>query len=770
MRQTKAVFLSYASEDTEAARRICAGLRAAGIEVWFDQSELRGGEVWDRQIRKEIHDCALFVPVISANTQARLEGYFRREWNLAADRTHDMAAEKAFLVPVSIDETSERRASVPDKFRDVQWMRLPAGAASPAFIERILRLLQMDSPPAATESLATGTAAPASAAGAGVGIARLRRIRVRTIRFVRDNRAWFLAASAAVAITLAAIAALLIGALRRAPDLVWRDPLAEAKVTPLTDFDGTQQAATISSDGRQVAFLSDHDGHPDVWVTEIGSGQYRNLTAGQFRQLSNPEIRSVAFSPDGALVAFWTRSGEGTRAADITLMAAPIAGGPLQTYLPEAVEFAWSPDAKQVVFHTSAPGDPMFVRAAGDARAREIYVAPPGVHCHFQTWSPDGQFIYFVRGEPPAATWDVWRIRPSGANAERLTFHNARVTYPVVLDPRTLIYLATDADGSGPWLYVMNVPLRREHRISVGLERYTSLAASANGRRIVATVANSRSELWRVNIVRNGAPQTTAEPVASAAGGAAAPRFAPDYMTFVGTGAGRKGVWKLANGRARRLWEDPNAGRIGTPAISPDGRRIAFSVGEGTGTRLYVMDSDGGGVREIAAALALRGGLAWAPDSQSLIGAVERDGEPRLARIALDGSPQRAMVSEYSLDPVWSPDGKYFVYSGPQVATTFSLRAAAPDGRPYAMPSLILTRGAGRVAFAGDTGALVILRGSMGHMNFWLVDLQTGGERQLTDLPPGFVTGDFDITPDATQIIFERLRESSSIALIEPTL
>jgi TolB-like protein/cytochrome c-type biogenesis protein CcmH/NrfG len=136
-----AVFVSYASEDAKAAQKICQALRAAGIEVWFDQSELRGGDAWDRQIRKQIHDCALFIPVISAHTQARLEGYFRREWKLAADRTHDMAEERAFLVPVVIDDTSERYASVPEKFHEVQWTRLPAGETPPAFAERLWRLL-----------------------------------------------------------------------------------------------------------------------------------------------------------------------------------------------------------------------------------------------------------------------------------------------------------------------------------------------------------------------------------------------------------------------------------------------------------------------------------------------------------------------------------------------------------------------------------------------------------------------------------------------------
>jgi TolB-like protein/Tfp pilus assembly protein PilF len=138
---TGAVFLSYASGDADAARRICDALRAAGIEVWFDQSELRGGDAWDRQIRQHIQDCGLFVPVISAQSEARHEGYFRREWRLAVERAGDMSGRVAFLVPVVIDDTSDARADVPDRFRDVQWTRLPGGETPPAFVERVRRLL-----------------------------------------------------------------------------------------------------------------------------------------------------------------------------------------------------------------------------------------------------------------------------------------------------------------------------------------------------------------------------------------------------------------------------------------------------------------------------------------------------------------------------------------------------------------------------------------------------------------------------------------------------
>jgi serine/threonine protein kinase/Tol biopolymer transport system component len=589
----------------------------------------------------------------------------------------------------------------------------------------------------------------------------------RLWKFLRRNRTVVGVTATAVAAVVAAIALLVVGPLRQTPGHLWLDPLARARVLRLTDFAGTEQAAAISRDGRFAAFLAAHDGHLDVWLTEIGTNRYRNLTEGKFQQLRNPEIRTVDFSPDGSLVTFWTRVGDGAQAQDINVMAAPTAGGALQPYLPEVAEFNWSTDGGRVVFHTTAPGDPLFVRAATEATAQQIYVAAPGIHCHFLTWSPDGKFIYFVRGDPPSADWDIWRLRPSGAGLERLTFHHTRVTYPVLLDARTLLYLATDADGSGPWLYVLDVTLKRSRRVSVGLERYTSLAANADRTRLLATVADSRSDLWRVT-VGSGAPfQGAANRIAPVSQSAAAPRFGPGYIAYVSNGGARRGIWKYANGTATELWGDATVDRVGAPSISPDGRRIAFTAERRGATQLYAVDNDGQNPKEVTATLAFAGNLAWAPDSQSILGAIVSDGEPRLARIFLDATPPQSIVSDYSVDPVWSPDGKYFVYTGAQVATIFPLRASAPDGRPYNMPGLILTNGARRVAFARNSGALVFLRGAIDRKDFWQLNPQTGAERQLTDLPASFVIGDFDVSPDGAEIVFERVQESSSVVLIE---
>jgi TolB-like protein len=153
---SKAVFLSYASQDADVARVIADALRGAGVEVWFDQNELRGGDAWDKKIRTQIRDCTLFLPIISTNTEARLEGYFRLEWKLAEDRSHLMARGKPFLVPVVIDATTERNAHVPEAFVAVQWTRLrPAlrdygglardDASVAAFCAQVQRLLNSTS-------------------------------------------------------------------------------------------------------------------------------------------------------------------------------------------------------------------------------------------------------------------------------------------------------------------------------------------------------------------------------------------------------------------------------------------------------------------------------------------------------------------------------------------------------------------------------------------------------------------------------------------------
>jgi Tol biopolymer transport system component len=552
-------------------------------------------------------------------------------------------------------------------------------------------------------------------------------------------------------------------------DYFWRSPLASARFTRL-ELAGTEQAAAISRDGKWVAFLSERDGPIDTWVGEVGSGTYRNLTGGALRGLvaPNPALRALAFSADSSLVSIWTRRADGSHPGDVNILGVPVTGGALRMYLPEIAEFDWSHDGRWLVYHTTAPGDPLFVRESERGIDRRIYVAPAGVHCHFPLWSPDNASIYFVRGVPPD-DWDIWRVQASGAAPERLTKHNSRVSYPVLLDRRTLLYLAADADGSGPSMYALDLERRVSRRISSGLESYTSLGASADGARLVATIANPHTSLWRIRLTDERSSTPAASDPSLVLSNGVTPRLGGASLLYVSKHAGKQGIWSFTRGSTREIWSSAHAIIVGGPSLTPDGRQIAFSVEEGDRTVLYVMDSEGSHVRVLSGSLALRGNPSWAPDGQSVVTAAVRNGEPRVTRVFLNGESPIPLVSEYSIDPVWSPDGRFLVYSGADVGTTFPLRAAAADGRPYPLPTVLLTRGARRVAFFRDSRTLVILGGEIVHKDFSLLDLRTGTQQILTKLPADFAVGEFDISADGSEIVFDRVTTSSDLALIERT-
>jgi Tol biopolymer transport system component len=481
----------------------------------------------------------------------------------------------------------------------------------------------------------------------------------------------------------------------------------------------------------------------------------------------NPLLRNLGFSPDGSLVTFWGRKQGATSSGDISVWAVPTLGGEPKPYLEGVAEYDWSRDGARIAYHTPGPGDPMFVsEGIPQSGGKPIFTAPAGHHSHFQLWAPDAAYIYFVQGSLPDKL-DIWRIRPSGGTPERITSHNGRVTHPVLLDQRTLIYLASDPDGSGPWLYSMDVERRIPHRLSAGFERYMSLAASADGHRLVVTLASPKTTLWRLRIAGSPTEMSAATPISLTTNTGSTPRLGPNCILYVSATGTRESIWKFANGIGTELWGGEGASVIGGPAISADGQRLAFSVRQTGKSLLYVIQADGTNARIVSDALDLQGAPVWAPDGQSLTSAANDHGVPHLFRIPLDGRPPVPLVQEYSTDPAWAPDGRFVIYSGPDIGTTFSVKAVTPEGAAHSLPPLTLTRGARHLALLAGGRSLVLLRGEIQHKNLWLVDLETGAERQLTNLSPDFDIRDFDISADGREVVLERVQERSEIVLLD---
>jgi Tol biopolymer transport system component len=541
---------------------------------------------------------------------------------------------------------------------------------------------------------------------------------------------------------------------------VWQDPFVGADFVRVTDFLGSEEHAAISRDGRLMAFVSDRDGAWDVFVGQIGTGDFRNLTRGRIADLRNFAVRTIDFAPAGGDVMIWTRN---------TSWSAPVVGGDLRPGPVGIAEIDWSPDAKRLVYHPAMLGDPLFVADTDDAsHGQRIYIAPSGIHCHYPRWSRDGETIYFVRGFVPDEM-DIWQVPARGGAAQRLTHHNSRVSFPTFIDARTLLYLATSADGAGPWIFALDLDSGVSHRIKSASNAYTSLAASADGRRLLATEAHPIAGLWRVRLSEGVAGPADVTPIPIQTQRGVAPRLGPDALLYRAPKAGTDALWRHeGQAGARELWSGSEGRVIDGPALSEDGRRIAFTIQTGGRTWLYLMNADGGDARRVAQQLDFRGAPAWSPDGRWIAIAALQDGEPRLFKIPDTDGPAVKLTDEYALDPVWSPSGGFLLYTSADIGTAFEVRAVSAEGAPHAIPAVKLNRGSRRLGFLGaDENTLVILKGDLSHKEFWAIDLRSGDGRALTNFGPDQVIGDFDVAADGRSIVFDRTQEESDIVLID---
>ena len=549
----------------------------------------------------------------------------------------------------------------------------------------------------------------------------------------------------------------------------WQNPLGNAKVERLTDLPGSEVDAAISGDGRLAVFLADSGGRFDALVTQIGSGQFLNLTGGRLPELFNEDVRNVGFNGDGSRV--WVRVAGIANTPSVSLL--PALGGQLQPFLERAVMAVWSPDGRRVAYHEGG-NDPIFVADQNGRNARRIFVSPAGRHSHYLTWSPDGRYLYFSYGLPPD-DMDVWRIPADSGTPERITHHDATVAYPVLLDRRTLLYTATADDGTGPWLYSMDVDERVARRVTTGVEHTLSVAAAAPTagatRRLVTSVSNPTVNLWSVAVSDSVVEERDARPLDHVpTARARGPRFASDGSLFyLASRSGADGLWRLRDGAASELWSATEGAVVGAPAISPDGKSVCAPVRRNGRSTLYCSTAGGTDGRLLAESLDVRGAGSWSPDGKWIaIAAQDTGGGVRIYRVPVDGGPAVNLVPTVSSNPVWSPDGAFILYSGPARARTVPVLAVRPDGQPYALPPITVDRIGDSYRFLpGSSRRLVLKQGGFRHQDFHLMDLTTGRVRPLTRLRGGESLLRFDVSPDGRQILFERVRENSDIVLIE---
>lgn len=541
----------------------------------------------------------------------------------------------------------------------------------------------------------------------------------------------------------------------------FQNPLSNAQFTPLSNFKGGETNPAISPDGKFVAFISDRSGTFDIWLIQSNGSSLANLTQGRIGDARAP-LRAVGFSGDGSEV--WSGGTPEKR-----LMLWPLIGGSPHDFLDaHAAEAAWSPDGSQVAYHSWQPGDPTFVADRDGANQRQIVQNEPGLHNHYPVWSTDGRWIYLVRGRPATEEMDLWRISPNGQKLEQLTHLGTDVAYPTPINERTLLFVAHSQDGAGPWLWAIDIRSRKVYRVSSGVEEYTAVTATADGRRLAASIVNPRAGLWSIPIAQGTVKEQDVEAFQLPTARAWAPRFAAGTLFYLSSRDGADGLWRYRDGQALEIWRGSQGALSAPAAVSADGQSVAFPLRRNGKQQMQVMAADGTQLRPLTDAVDVRGAASWSPDGKWIVAAGSDATGPGLFKLPVEGGSAVRIATGPFLDPVWSPRGDLIVYCGTQVFTSAPLLAVRPDGTPVNLPKIDVPREGERARFLPDgTGLVYMLGDTLAGQDFWLLDLSTMRSRRLTQFSSPAVMRTFDVTPDGKRIVFDRLQENSEIVLID---
>jgi serine/threonine protein kinase/Tol biopolymer transport system component len=561
------------------------------------------------------------------------------------------------------------------------------------------------------------------------------------------------------------------------PEAVVKTPVASATFTnnplenldflSLTNWEGDEVSPALSPDGQWAAFRADRGGTAKVWLNRVGTDAWQIIEDEGQRILGLASVyRNLGFTGDGSEI--WRQGSPNQK--HFRLIS--VEGGAVRELLGEKASIAdWSPDNKHLVY-TEAQPNALFLADHDGAKARPILLdlsmTAPGMHSLFPTWSRDSQWIYFIHGPVVASNMDLYRIPAKGGKPERLTFFRKYMAHLATIDDRTVLYVARDETGCGPYLYWFDVERKVGDRVTKGLDVYTSIASASRAPRLITSKSTkAKASLWTVPILERRATESDVRPYAVPQSDRAhMPRFAGRSLFYLSSQGCKDGLWRFDGGQPSKIWTDPDAALLDPPAISRDGRHAVVVRQRGDKQTLFLIPTDGSEEKWLADTLDVQGVATWSPDGKWIaIGGDDGKGQ-RLFKIRVDGSESpRPLTSGFASNPVWSPDGRFIAYVGPDVKARQDLKVVTPDGSQVPVPSIRLGAGGERMQFL-DGNTLIYMQGLQSSQDFWKLDLTTGVSTKLTDLIPSGIMRTFDITPDGL-IMFDRLRYNSDIEVID---
>ena len=450
-------------------------------------------------------------------------------------------------------------------------------------------------------------------------------------------------------------------------------------VSPLTSLPGYVGWPALSPDGKQVVFAWDGGRNAaksmfDLYIKAIG--------AERIEQLTHQPAEAVipAWSPDGSTIAFIRVNG-----TERGIFTMSVLGGPerkLDAFTGdlygEVSSLSWSADGRQLVYGVA--GD-LRLLTVETGEIRNIGRPPQCQDAFFPVFSPDGQSIAFLCLST-AGTSDLYRASSKG--------ESMKIVHRFVDQP-----LAIAWSGNGQRVVLADSGGLLEIGANGGQPRRLSFAQTAVGEqiasrdnRLVYVQAQESVNIWRAD---------------------------------------------LKSGLSRSML--PTSRQQRAPAISPDGKRIAFESDRSGTQEVWVANLDGSDAVQLSDFHALTGSPQWSPDGRSIVFDSRASGEAALylvdpstarpRRISTNGIPARV--------PTWSADGKwiYFTSVSSQSFEHDSIYKVSPEG---GTPELVTRTHGYKVQESRDGRVLYFFAGET-NSPILVLDKATGQEKPLKGMP-----------------------------------
>ncbi len=448
-----------------------------------------------------------------------------------------------------------------------------------------------------------------------------------------------------------------------------------------------------------------------------------------------------------------------------------------------------------------SPGSAIFINSALGGVRRLLADS-----AYMPRYQPDGRRVFFLRTFPSkSGRNDIWSIKPDGTD-ERLEFIDsisvtgatARISLSVSPDGKSVVWLRTFPEGGYQEVVRHNLVTGKERQVTFNKKKIDEVCWTGNDQIIFSSSKNGPSNLWLVPAEGGLEVQITKE-----TGPDLGMKISSDgkrLLYYQSQSIGHVWISDLEGRSPKQVTSDDR--QAISPALSPDGNSIAFSLLTGDPLalvfELYLMKRDGSSRQQLTRLFSRAGEPIWSPDGKRLAFNVRQSmGGFSSASFILDiANPGKPVEVGHGIPVWWTDQNQLFVFdsvrtwrysldgSGKKEIVNDSLRAIPLPGNHYLLGFSDRPGSEGAWLFPADkkkvarrlfkgaipgnvqvapNGKFLLYVKSPGEL--WKISLPDGKQERLPRNFPGLVS--FSISQDCKEIVYIERRFAGKLVMIE---